>query len=242
LIVTLVLVAVTAAVSLAVRHVLGFGFSLTFVPLASFFLATREAVLSAILLEIALGALLAVELRSDLRFRESLQLQASSAIGIAAGIALLRLLSPALLFDLCLVPLLAAAALLCARPSLAIRRSRAKLVVAGVLSGAMNVWASFSGPPVAMYYLATERSARSIKGLLAGYFLLLYLCTAGALVLDGDYGRFSGWPVVSTGAVTIAALYPLSKSLARAVEPWFRTLASWFLLLVAVAATLKAIR
>ncbi len=77
------------------------------------------------------------------------------------------------------------------------------------------VWASFSGPPVALYYLATETSTRSIKGLLTGYFLLLYVFTAGGLVLDGEYGRFTGWTVVLTGACTIAALYPLAKGLAR---------------------------
>lgn len=237
--ITLVLVAVTAAVALATRHVLGFGFSLTFVPLASFFLPTREAVLTAILLELALGVPLAIELRQDLRLRDSLQLQAASLLGIGAGIGALRLLSQALLFKLCLVPLLALAALLCARPALSTGRGRVKLLAAGLLSGAMNVWASFSGPPVALYYLATETSTRSIKGLLTGYFLLLYLFTAGGLVLDGEYGRFTGWAVVLTGVCTIAALYPLAKRLARAAEPWFRKLAAWFLLLVAAAALVK---
>jgi len=239
MVLTLVLTAVTAAVSLAVRHVLGFGFSLTFVPLASFFLPTREVVLAAILLEILLGLLLAVELRRDLRLLDSLKLQAASLLGIAAGIAALRLVSPALLFRLCLIPLLALAAVLCAKPELAMRRSRAKLIAAGLLSGAMNVWASFSGPPVALYYLATETSTRSIKGLLTGYFLLLYVFTAGGLVLDGEYCRFQGWSVVLVSACTIAVLYPLAKSVARAAEPWFRKLAAWFLLLVAVAALLK---
>jgi uncharacterized membrane protein YfcA len=236
----LVMAAVAVAVSLAVRHVLGFGFSLIFVPLASFFLPTREAVLSAILLEIVLGVPLAIELRRDLRLRDSLQLQAASLLGIAAGIGALRLMPQALLFKLSLMPLLALAAVLCARPALSIERSRPKLVAAGLLSGAMNVWASFSGPPVALYYLATETSTKSIKGLLTGYFLMLYLFTAGGLVLDGEYGTFTGWTVVLTGVGTIAVLYPLSKSLARAAEPWFRKLAAWFLLLVAAAALLKA--
>jgi uncharacterized membrane protein YfcA len=236
---TLILAAVVAAVSLAVRHVLGFGFSLTFVPLASFFLPTREAVLSAIVLEIALGVPLAIELRRDLRLRDSVQLQAASLLGIAAGIGALRLLPQALLFKVSLIPLLALAAVLCVRPSLATAASRPKLLAAGLLSGAMNVWASFSGPPVALYYLATETSTRSIKGLLTGYFLLLYLFTAAGLILDGEYGSFAGWPVVLTGVCTIAALYPLAQILARAAEPWFRKLAAWFLLLVAVAALLK---
>ncbi len=240
---TTILLAVAAvAVSLAVRHVLGFGFSLTFVPLASFFLPGREAVLAAIVLEIALGLPLAIELRQDLRLRDSLQLQAASVLGIAAGIGALRLLPQALLFKLSLLPLLALAALLCARPALATSRSRAKLAAAGLLSGAMNVWASFSGPPVALYYLATETSTRSIKGLLTGYFLVLYLFTAAGLVLDGEYARFAGWPVVLAGVCTIAALYPLSKLLARAAEPWFRKLAAWFLLLIAAAALLKDLR
>ncbi|MBV8200983.1 MAG: TSUP family transporter [Acidobacteria bacterium] len=237
--VTLGLAAAAAAISLAVRHVLGFGFSLTFVPLASFFLPTREAVLTAIVLEIVLGVPLAIELRRDLRLRDSTRLLAASLLGIAVGIGALRLLSQALLFKLSLVPLLALAALLCARPALSTSPSRAKLVAAGLLSGAMNVWASFSGPPVALYYLTTETSTKSIKGLLTGYFLVLYLFTACGLVLDGEYGSFEGWAVVLTAACTIAVLYPLSKSLARAAEPWFRKLAAWFLLLVAAAALLK---
>lgn len=239
MVLTLALTAAAAAVSLVARHVLGFGFSLTFVPLASFFLPAREAVLSAILLEILLGLALAIELRGELRLLDSLKLQGAALAGIAAGIAALRLVSPALLFRLCLVPLLALAVLLCAKPELAMRKSRAKLIAAGVLSGAMNVWASFSGPPVALYYLATETSTRSIKGLLTGYFLLLYLFTAGGLILDGEYCRFTGWTVTLTGACTIAALYPLAKLVARAAEPWFRKLAAWFLLVVAVAALLK---
>src|SRR4029077_2934409 len=160
MVLTLILTAAAAAVSLAARHVLGFGFSLTFVPLASFLLPApeagvtalllpaREAVLTAILLEILLGLALAIELRSELRLLDSLKLQAASLAGLAAGIAALRLVSPALLFRLCLIPLLALAVVLCARPELAMRKSRAKLIAAGILSGAMNVWASFSGPPM----------------------------------------------------------------------------------------------
>ena len=176
---------------------------------------------------------------SPVSARSASMVQAASLLGIAAGIAVLRLVSPALLFRLCLIPLLALAAVLCARPELTMKRSRAKLIAAGLLSGAMNVWASFSGPPVALYYLATETSTRSIKGLLTGYFLLLYVFTAGGLVLDGEYGSFQGWPVVLVSACTIAVLYPLAKSVARAAEPWFRKLAAWFLLAVAVAALIE---
>src|ERR1700688_3912141 len=125
---TLALTAAAAAVSLAVRHVLGFGFSLTFVPLASFYLPAREAVLAAILLEILLGLALAVELRAEQPQLGALKLQAAALAGIAAGIAALRLVSPALLFRLCLVPLLALAVVLCLRPELAMRKSRAKLI------------------------------------------------------------------------------------------------------------------
>jgi hypothetical protein len=239
--VTLLLTAVTVAVSLAVRHVLGFGFSLTFVPLASFFLATREAVLTAILLEIVIGLLVAVELRRHLRLRESVQLQLVSVLGIAGGLGALRLFSPASLYRLSLVPLLAVALLLCVRPNLKTTPSRAKLAAAGLLSGAMNVWASFSGPPVVLYYLATEASASAIKGLLTGYFLLLYLFTAAGLAFTGEYGRFAAWLPTLLGAVVITVLFPLSRNLAGAAEPWFRRLAAGFLLLVAVAALVKAL-
>jgi len=135
MVLTLVLTAIAAAVSLVARHVLGFGFSLTFVPLASFFLPAREAVLAAILLEILIGLALAVELRDEVRLLDALKLQGAALAGIAAGIVALRLVSPALLFRLCLVPLLALAVVLCARPELAMRRSRAKLVAAGVGGG-----------------------------------------------------------------------------------------------------------
>lgn len=239
MIATLALTVAAAAVALATRHVLGFGFSLTFVPLASFFLPSREAVLAAILLETLLGILLAVELRRDLRPLDSLKLQGASLAGIVAGIAALRLVPPALLFRLSLVPVLALAVVLSVRPALSMPRSRAKLLVAGLFSGALNVWASFSGPPVALYYLATESSTRSIKGLLTGYFLLLYIFTAAGLALTGEYGRFQGWPIALAGACTIALLYPLSRRLARAAEPWFRKLAAWFLLLVATAAMIR---
>src|SRR6202166_670146 len=149
MVLTLVLTAAAAAVSLVARHVLGFGFSLTFVPLASFFLPAREVVLAAILLEILLGLVLAIELRGELRLLDALKLQAAALAGIAAGIAALRLVSPALLFRLCLIPLLALAVVLCLRPELAMRKSRAKLVSIGVLESSMNVWAINSGPPVA---------------------------------------------------------------------------------------------
>jgi uncharacterized protein len=235
------LIVAVIATALLVRQVLGFGFSLTFVPLASFVLKDRDAVLVAIVFEIVVSCLLCVEYRHHLRMLETLQLKLASLVGIGIGIALLRLASPHLLFAACLLIAAPATLVVLFRPGLEMKRSLGRLIAAGIVSGAMNVWGSFSGPPVALYYLTTEKSARDIKGLLTGYFLLVYLATAAGLTLSGEFAHFPFWPLIAYGTAEILLLYPLFKALASRLDQHFKPIAAAFLLLVSVASFVRAV-
>jgi uncharacterized protein len=234
------ILAAVVAIALFVRQMLGFGFSLTFVPLASFLLPPRDAVLVAIILEIIVSCLQCVELRRHLRMLEAMQLKVASLAGIWLGIVLLRLASPRPLFAACLLVAAPATLIVLFRPGMHLERSRVRLAFAGLMSGAMNVWGSFSGPPVVLYYLTTEKSPQEIKGLLTGYFLLVYLATAVSLTITGEYGHFSLWRSVLYGVAEILLLYPFFKSFAARLDAHFKPIAAGFLLLVSAIAFIRA--
>lgn len=229
------------AAAVLVRQVLGFGFSLTFVPLASFVLKSRDAVLAAIVLELVIGSLLCFEYRSRLRILEALQLKLASLLGILLGIVMLHFVSPTLLFAVCLAAAMPVTLVVLLRPGILIQKSPARLLTAGFLSGAMNTWGSFSGPPVVLYYLTTETSPQEIKGLLTGYFFLVYFATLASLTLAGEYLNFTSWRVVSGGAVVIVLSYPFFRKVATRLESRFKLLATGFLLVVSILAFIKAV-
>ncbi len=75
-------------VTLAVRARLGFGFSLTLVPLASLLIGFSEAVLLAIVLEVISGTAMAVEHRTRLRLLDAALMKLCSLGGLLAGVLL----------------------------------------------------------------------------------------------------------------------------------------------------------
>jgi uncharacterized protein len=99
------------------------------------------------------------------------------------------------------------------RISFTCSRSPERTFLAGSLSGVLNTWSSLSGPPVVLYFLATESSASSIKGRLSGFFLVLYGVTASLFVWQGEYSHFHYWMLLWVGSLGVAFLYPLANRL-----------------------------
>jgi uncharacterized membrane protein YfcA len=203
-----VAVAVTATVALTflalvTRFRLGFGFSLVLLPGMTAYRGFEQAFLTAIALEVLVGLIMAWQHRGTLRMREAMWLKVCGILGAAAGTAVHGLVSMRII----VVGAMSIIALTCAlqliQPQKR-RRSRRLLAAAGVTSGALNSWTSLSGPPVVMYYLATEGSDDDVvKGSLSGYFVLLYIVTFVLLLVNGTYAGFTnGWALLA-GAATI---------------------------------------
>jgi uncharacterized protein len=236
-----ILFCLMVAAAVLVRQVLGFGFSLTLVPIASLVIVPRDAVLVAIALEVVISSLICIEYRHRLRLLEALQLKLASLGGICLGLAMLRLGSPRVLFAICLATGMPLTLFVLFRPRTLLKKNHTLLLTAGLFSGAMNIWGSFSGPPVVLYYLATEESPQDIKGLLTGYFLLVYLATIISLTLAGEYVNFASWGPILAGVLTVVVSYPLSRRLATRLESRFKRIAAGFLLVISSISLLKVL-
>jgi uncharacterized membrane protein YfcA len=172
----------------------------------------EQAFLTAIVLEVLVGLMMAWEHRGTLRMREAMWLKVCGVCGVGAGTAVRSLVS----LKVIVVGAMSVIALTCALQLLQPRKrhpSRRLLAAAGVTSGALNSWTSLSGPPVVLYYLATADDDAEVKGSLSGYFVLLYIVTFALLTADGTYARFAnGWVLLVAAATVI-----LGRNLARVV-------------------------
>jgi hypothetical protein len=222
--------------ALVTRFRLGFGFSLVFVPLVTLLADFEQAFLTSIALEVVVGALLAWEHRDRLRMKEAAWLKVCGVAGAVAGVQIRHLVSLRAVVVSAMVVIVVTCVAQLARPSRVIRRSRPLLGAAGLTSGALNSWTSLSGPPVVLYYLATEDTDDGVRASLSGYFLLLYLFTLGLLAVTGSYRGYDGVELLVAGMTTIALLWRAARALAKRL-PGEMTTASLALLLVAAFVT-----
>lgn len=229
-----------ALAALAVRIALGFGFSLVFVPVCSLALGFSTAFHAAIVLELLIGILLALQFRHHLQLLTALSLKAWGLVGIAVGVALRAYVDEAVVLVISMSAIVVAClSLLVVGEGFELRPSRGKLGLAGISSGFLNSWTSLAGPPVVLYYLLTERDQLEVKGGLTGYFTILYALTLAFLASTGQYASFDGWRVVFAGGVTILVAYPLLRTAASLRNFEIRRPALWVL---TVTAALVAVR
>jgi uncharacterized membrane protein YfcA len=208
-----------------VRHALGFGFSLLFVPTASLVLGFHAAVVTAVFLEILVSGMIVFEYWKHVRLLEAVVLKLAGFLGIALGAVALKLIPARTIIITSMIVLLAVAVALQFRAQLRMRERRSILMAAGIVSGALNVWSSLSGPPIVLYYIATQRSVESIRGILSGYFLLLYAGTAATYLLNGYIARYSHWGILIGLAVTVLILFVPSRWVAVRTSHRFTTFA-----------------
>lgn len=241
MLVTALATGLVAFFALVVRFRLGFGFSLVVVPAMSIFAGFSNAVLTAIVLEVVVGLLLAWEHRGDLRMGEAIWLKVCGVGGAVVGVAVRELVSlqTIVVSAMSLISLTCALQLLGLRPRL--RRSRPLLATAGIASGALNSWTSLSGPPVVLYYLATEDTDERVKGSLSGYFVLLYVVTFALLLADGQYAGYEGgWALVG-GLLAVTVGRQPARDLSQRLPGELATISLLLLLITAVVTGVRAL-
>lgn len=237
----LVLLSTIAVFALLIRYLLGFGFSMVFVPVASLVVDFGLTVALAVVLEIVIGGLMSTEHLRELDLLGALKLKLSAAIGAygAAIIAKDAGESPLVIVSMCV--LIASCAYLLWAPRL-LRPNAATLLASGLMSGVLNSWASMSGPPIVVYHYSSTRPLSEIRGGLTGYFLVLYIFTFIVFVVQGRYEEFLPlWHVAILIAV-VSVIYLTLRGRLIFKEQWkYRRASLIFVLAVAIIVLLKEI-
>jgi uncharacterized protein len=196
------------------RALLGFGFSLFFVPLATLKIGFPDAVRLAIAYELIVSCLMAYTYRKDLHLLDALWLEISAIAGAGIGFVVKSRVDPQLVVAASMIVIIVLCFMFLWRISFTCSPSPAKAFFAGSLSGVLNTWSSLSGPPVVIYFLATERSAASIKGRLSGFFVLLYAATASLFLWRGEYAHFHYSWALLIGSILLVLAYPVVNRVA----------------------------
>lgn len=215
------------------RYLLGFGFSMLFVPLGSLILDFRTVVNLAVILEVATGILMGFQYRKQLKIMDSMLLKAYAIFGAYCGLVIMRFVpTPVIILTsmLCVI----AATLMFLGQGKEIRHNRINLGITGVLSGLLNSWSSMSGPPVVIYYYSSAKSGGEIKAALTGYFLVLYIVTLGMFIFSGEYTGFKYFDAVAAGFLAMSGLYWVLGRLAQVtLKERLRKFALLFMIVVA---------
>ena len=167
------------ALAAAVQAHSGFGFALLLVPFSGALIGTKETVLLAAVLALAMNALQSFRLRAFVQRRTASVLAVGSFVGMPAGVAVLLLANPSVLKAGTALAVLAATALLATGARLPAGGARSDLA-AGMVSGVLNTSTGISGPPVALYLQGRLLPASEFRGTIAAFF---FVTSIGALVL-----------------------------------------------------------
>jgi uncharacterized protein len=193
------LAAVAAFVGAFVQSTTGFGFALVLSPVLFAVMEPVEAVMTLILLGLALSVLVLFERGrpEHVDWRPLVPMLLAALPGLAVGTVLLAQLSKQALQVIVGVAVIAAAGWQLRRRG---RRARPRLgqgagVAAGFASGVLTTSISVSGPPVVLWLEAREAHPEEFRATLAATFLVLNL-TGGAVLLAAE-----GSGSIETGTV-----------------------------------------
>lgn len=163
----------------ALQGFCGFGYSLLAMPLLLLVMPAGTAVPMLCVTGIALNVVLLISTRKHLDLRGFTPMAIAGVLFTPAGVWLIREV-PAESAKTAIgigVAVISLAMLLKLR--LGLRKTPAGLLAAGAVSGILNGFATFSGPPVVLLLSASGEGKDGIRSCLAAYFLLLG--TIGAL-------------------------------------------------------------
>ena len=172
-----------------VRGYSGFGFAMIGVAGISLIAAPDVAVPTVLLLEVIVGLLLLPPALREVQWRPVLTILAGALLLTPVG-ALALIAVPADLARVGIAVVIAAAALMLlrasgARPSPSAPATVAIGGVAGLLNGAFGI----SGPPIALFFLGTERGAAVSRASMMACFLVLDLVAVGSFAVGGLIDR-----------------------------------------------------
>jgi uncharacterized protein len=230
-----VLIVLIIVVAFYFRYLLGFGFSMLFVPLGSMILDFKTVVNLAVILEVGTGVLMAFQYRKQLRILDSMLLKVYAIFGAYCGLVIRHFVPTPLIIVtsmLCVI----VATLMYLGQGKEVTHNRINLGITGVLSGLLNSWSSMSGPPVVIYYYSSAKSGGEIKAALTGYFLVLYLVTLGMFIFSGEYNGFKYFNAVAVGFLAMVVMYWILGKLVK-VTPKERLRQFALLFMIVVAST-----
>jgi uncharacterized protein len=228
-----VLIVFIIVVAFYFRYLLGFGFSMLFVPLGSMILDFKTVVNLAVILEVGTGVLMAFQYRKQLRILDSMLLKVYAIFGAYCGLMIKHFVpTPVIILTsmLCVI----VATLMFLGQGKEIRHNKINLGITGVLSGLLNSWSSMSGPPVVIYYYSSAKTSEEIKAALTGYFLILYIVTLGMFIFSGEYTGFRYFDAIAMGFLAMTVMYwILGKLMKVTPKERLRNFALLFMIVVA---------
>ena len=220
---------VAVLVGAGAQAVTGIGFSLVCAPVLTLVLGGGDGVRLANLLAIGVNLLL---LRREWRsavVRDVLFLLIPAALAIAVTAVAISQANPRVLSVASGVLILVAVGALASGARIRSLAGRTGAVIAGVVSGGMNVVGGVGGPAVASYALNADWSPRQTRSTLAIYFLAINVVSVAARGVPGLSAGFLIGAVVG-----LAAGFIVGALLARRLD--VRAVRSGTLLLAAVGA------
>jgi len=180
---SLALAAVAVAVAAAGQAITGVGFSLVCVPFLTIFVGPVFAVRTANLLASGLNVVMLASERGSTRWRDALRLFVPAAITVPLVGFGVRRMSTSMLGALSGAMIILAVIVLASGVRVQRLRGRAGAVIAGGVSGAMNVTAAVGGPAAAMYGVNAGWPHRELRPTLQAYFVGLNLISLAVLGL-----------------------------------------------------------
>jgi uncharacterized membrane protein YfcA len=208
----MVLLAVAAGA--VAQAVTGLGFALVCSPFLVSALGAREGVRLLLVLSAVVNLVVLARDHDGVRRGDLMRLLVPAALVTPLMAAVVRRVDATALAVAAAATTVVAAIALAA--GLEVRRAagRAGAVVAGAVSGGLNVIAGISGPPVALYALNSAWPQRQLRSTLQAYFLALNLVAMAFLGLP----RLTAYPV----AGLVLGLVAGPRLAGRVPEGWAR--------------------
>jgi uncharacterized protein len=220
---------VAVAAGAGAQAVTGIGFSLVCAPLLTVALGGGDGVRLANVLAIGVSLLIVGRERRAADTRQVVMLLVPASLAALATAWVIRDANPRVLAVAagCLVLL----TVVVLASGLAVQRLAGRLgaVLAGAVSGAMNVAGGVGGPAVAGYALNARWSPAQTRATLGAYFLGINIVS----VASRGVPELSAWFAVG-GAVTVLAGFSAGVLLARRLDQ--RAVRSWTLVLAGLGA------
>lgn len=165
------------------QSAVGLGFGLVSIPFLVALLGPHEAIRTVVLLALPLAASILIRDRRGLQARSAGMLFIPAAIAIFALAPLVRQASTSSLAITAGVLTLVAVGLLASGLRAEGLGGRRGAIIAGLISGGMNVVSGIGGPPVALYAVNAGWPPASIRPTLNLYFIMIGSITLLALGL-----------------------------------------------------------
>ena len=211
---------VLAVLGAGLQRISGMGFALTVAPFAVVVAGPGGGIAVVNACSALLAAVLTVHLRQSIDLRRAAVLMCFGIVGVGVG-ALMARVVPGAWLEIVIGVLVIASILLVSRPRLPAARTRGGGTVgAGLASGFMSVTAGISGPPLALYAVATGWEPQRFAATVQPVFLVLGATSFATKVLvprGALDGSVNGMLLAAVAAAALCGA-ALAGTLARIIR------------------------